>query len=95
MGLFAGCILYIHAIWMPLDYYELEFVSAFVGFVMFPLARAIGNEKMERLVPIMLKIVIIPNNNMIISDKIRLITTNEAPQEIGIPCFDKVYVLAI
>ena len=38
MGLFAGCILYIHAIWMPLDYYELEFVSAFVGFVMFPLA---------------------------------------------------------
>ena len=38
MGLFAGCILYIHAIWMPLDYYELEFVGAFVGFVMFPLA---------------------------------------------------------
>ena len=37
------------------------YMTGLIAFVMFPLARIIGNEKMKRLIPVMLKIIIIPN----------------------------------
>ena len=37
------------------------YLTALVAFVIFPMARFLGNRKMERAVPVMLKIVLIPN----------------------------------
>lgn len=37
------------------------YITGLIAFIMFPLARTIGNRKMEQLVPIMLKIILIPN----------------------------------